>query len=93
MFNYQPSLLTKLNSEQTTIVCLVLCILTGLSFACVHLFSSSHFGTKHPPLDEICNLIDRTNTDTEGNDCNTDEPNELRQVLQQLFCFFTLFCY
>jgi hypothetical protein len=75
-------MLTKPNSELTTIVCLVLYILTTLSFARVHLFSSSDFGTKHPPLDEICNLIDRTNTNMEGNDCNTDEPNELHQVLQ-----------
>jgi hypothetical protein len=41
-----------------------------------------------PSLEDICNLIDRTNTDTEGNDCNTDESNELHQVLQQSFHFF-----
>jgi enhancing lycopene biosynthesis protein 2 len=40
-----------------------------------------------PPLDEICNLNDPTNTDMEGNDCHTDEPNEMHQVLQQSFQF------
>jgi hypothetical protein len=64
---------------------LVLCILTFLSFACFYFFSSSHFVTKHPSLDGICNLIDRSNTDMDGKDCNTDESKEQHKVLQQSF--------
>jgi hypothetical protein len=41
-----------------------------------------------PSLDDICNLIDYTNTNTEGNDCNTDDANTLQQVLQQLCLFY-----
>jgi hypothetical protein len=63
-------------------------MLIFLYFACVLFFSSFYFGTKHPPLDEICNLIDPTNTDMEGNDRHTNEPNDMHQVLQQSFQFF-----
>jgi hypothetical protein len=43
-----------------------------------------------PTLDDICNLIDRTNTDMEGNDRHTDEPNVMHQVLQHSFQIFTI---
>jgi hypothetical protein len=80
---------TKTISELTRAVCLVLCILTFLSFVCVNFFSSTCLLAQNIPyLEDICNLIDRTNTDTKGNDCNTDELNELHHVLQQLFHFF-----
>jgi hypothetical protein len=46
-----------------------------------------------PPYDEICNLIDPTNTDMEGNDYHTDEPNEMHQVLQQSFHLSTVCCF
>jgi hypothetical protein len=45
------------------------------------------------PLDEICNLIDPINTDMEGNDCHTDQPNEMHQVIQQSFNFLIVCCY
>jgi hypothetical protein len=51
-------------------------------FACVHFLVPHILAQNVHSLDEICNLIDPTNTGMEGNDCHTDEPNEPHQVFQ-----------
>jgi hypothetical protein len=53
------------------------CILIFL-YLHVSVFLVPHIlAQKVRPLNEICNLIDPTNTDVEGNDCHTDQTNEL----------------
>jgi hypothetical protein len=70
-----------------------LCILIFLSLH-VSIFLVPHILSQNVcPLDEICILIDHTNIDMEGNDCHTDESNEVHQVFQQSFHFLFVCCY
>jgi hypothetical protein len=46
-------------------------------FACVRFLVPHILAQNIHALVEICNLIDPNSTDTEGNDCHTDQLNEL----------------
>jgi hypothetical protein len=62
-------------------------------FACIHFLVSHILAQNVYPLDEICNLIDPSHINMEGNDCPIDETNELHQVSQQSFHFIDLRCF
>jgi hypothetical protein len=54
-------------------------------YACIHFLVPHILAQNGWPLDDICNLIDLSHNNMEGNDCPIDETNELHQVSQQLF--------